>query len=94
MDVSLLTQIPRYQMAYKEQEVKALRQYFSDHIAELRRMMPIKIDAGQTVSDLDGFLDTQYNIMASTQNYVVADPCYQRLVKIKQLLDGRLSPKD
>lgn len=80
-------------MAYKQEEVKALRQYFADHKAELYGMMPIKIDVGQTVSDLDTFLDTQYNIMAATQNYVVADPCYQRLVQIKRLLDAYLEAK-
>jgi hypothetical protein len=74
-------------MAYKQEEATMLRQYFDDHKQELHQMMPIKIDAGQTISDLDTFLDTQFSIMASTSNYAIADPCYQRLVRIKQLLE-------
>lgn len=77
-------------MAYKEQEVKALKKFIEDHRQQLYSMGTIKLDAGQTIADVNGFLTTQYSILESSQSYTLADPCYHRLLKIRQLLEAHL----
>ncbi len=55
-------------MAYKEDEVKALKKFLADHSSQLQSMGDIRLDAGQTILNLDGFLQTHYTILENTNN--------------------------
>lgn len=72
-------------MAYKEQDITELIAYFEskEPIA-----VPIRLDAGQTIVDIEKFLETQFSILEGAYA-PIKESAYQRLILLKKELDTR-----